>query len=117
MGRTTYVVEHIVGYLERTASVGKSWREDSPSDRCPVGTPCRFAGRGIDWALDRRLERSREVEETVDRQAGNVLFGPAVSGRGLGRQPDHSHCVLAPPAACARFPPPSCVVSIPCGFL
>jgi hypothetical protein len=52
----------------------------------------------------------------VERQVGNVLLDLAVLDRALAHQPDHLHYALALPAASARFPPPSCVASILCGF-
>jgi hypothetical protein len=112
----TNVVEHIVGCLERRANVGRSLLEDSPFDHCPVDRPCRPAGQGTDLGLGHLLERSQLVEEKVERQVGSALPGPAVLDRAVAHQPDHSHYALALPAASARFPPPSCVASILCGF-
>lgn len=114
--RRTNVVEHIVGCLERRANVGRSLLEDIPFDHCPVDRPCRPAGQGTDWELGHLLERSRWVEEMVERQVGNALLDLAVLDRAVAHQPDHSHYALALPAASARFPPPSCVASILCGF-
>jgi len=56
------------------------------------------------------------VEERVGHQVGNALLDLAVLDRVVAHQPDHSHYVLALPAASARFPPPSYVASILCGF-
>jgi len=53
------VAEHIVGCLAHMVSGGTSLLEDSPSDHCPAGRPCRPAGPGIGWELDRRPERSQ----------------------------------------------------------
>jgi hypothetical protein len=114
--RRTNVVEHIVGCLERRANVGRSLLEDIPFDHCPVDRPCRPAGQGTDWELGHQLERSRWVEEMVERQVGNALLDLAVPDRVVAHQPDHSRYALALPAASARFPPPSCVASILCGF-
>ena len=56
------------------------------------------------------------MEERVGHQVGNALLDLAVLDRVVAHQPDHSHYVLALPAASARFPPPSYVASILCGF-
>lgn len=112
----THVAGRIEDCPERTASAGKSLRVDSPSDRCPVGRPCRPAGRGIGLELDHLLGHSRSGAETVERRVGNVLLDLVVLDRVPGHPLDHSRCVLAPPAACVGFLPPSCVASIPCGF-
>ena len=114
--RRTNVVERIVDCLEHTASVGKRLLEDSPFARYPVDRPCRSAGQDTDLELDRPLERTRWVGETVERRVGSVLLDLVVPDQVVGHQLDRLRCALALRVACADFPPPSCVVSILCGF-
>src|SRR3954451_21696063 len=116
MVRRTNVVEHIVGCLERRANAGRCLLEDSPFDHCPVDRPCRPAGQGTDLGLGHLLKRSQWVEEMVERQVGNALLDLAVLDRAVAHQLDHSRYALVLPVASARFPPPSCVASILCGF-